>query len=677
MPDAPFHFDLTRPRRHRLGAHAEEGGTSFALFSDHAERVELVLYDAPGGREIFRGDLPHEEGGIFEGFLAGAGPGTLYGYRVHGPWAPEEGHRFNPAKLLLDPYALGIKGDLIWDDALFGHRMEGEDEVRDERDSAPFMPLAEVVEESFDWEDDAPPRHPWSKTVIYETHLRGATMRHPNIPEDKRGSFAAIASEPMLAHYRALGVTTIELLPIHSFVTDKFLIDKGLSNYWGYNTLSFFAPHRPYLASGAADEVKTAIKTLHRAGIEVVLDVVYNHTAEGSELGPTLSFRGIDNASYYMLAEDRRHTFDTTGTGNALNLGHPMVLRMVLDSLRYWVREMHVDGFRFDLASTLGRGPEGFDQRSAFFAAIAQDPVLSGVKLIAEPWDIGEGGYQLGGFPWPFREWNDKFRDDLRRFWKGDAVLPRLSQRLLGSPVQFDHSRRPATSSVNFVTAHDGFTLMDLVSYDAPQNEANGEGGADGHDTNHSDNFGQNGPSDDVRITAARLRRMRAMLATVLLSQGVPMLQGGDEFGRSQQGNNNAYCQDNEISWTDWAGNLDLTGFLRRLIDLRGALNLAADAFTGRSGGPSVEWLHPAGKAMVEEDWQDEGLRIFGLKLDRDATEVLLVLNAGPPGHFALPEGGWQQRFSSAEEDGGPEAAEVAGTAEIPEQALLVFARAK
>lgn len=675
MSDVSLGFDRSRPASNRLGAHWDGHGTFFGLFSDHAERVELVLYDVDN-HEIFRGDLPLQEGGIWQGYLPGIGPGTRYGYRVHGPWEPEAGHRFNPAKLLLDPYAREVAGDLIWDDALFGHPIGGSDLDQDPRDSAPFMPRAVVVDESFDWEDDAPLRHPWERSVIFEAHLRGATKLHPEIDESQRGTFAAIASKPMLAHYKKLGITALELLPVQLFLNDRNLQDKGLSNYWGYNTLNFFTPQPSYLASGALAEMKTAIKRLHKAGIEIILDVVYNHTAEGSELGPTLSFRGIDNASYYMLAEDRRHAFDTTGTGNALNLAHPAVLRMVLDSLRYWVNEIHVDGFRFDLASTLGRGPEGFDQRSAFFAAIAQDPVLSQVKLIAEPWDIADGGYQLGGFPWPFREWNDKYRDDLRRFWKGDAgMLPRISQRLLGSPVQFDHSRRPATSSINFVTAHDGFTLMDLVSYDAPQNEANGEGGADGHDNNHSDNFDQNGPSEDAAITAARLRRMRAMLATLYVSQGVPMLLAGDELGRSQQGNNNGYCQDNKISWTAWDGEIDLTDFLQSLSDLRRDLALVRRGFAGQPLGPEVRWHHPRGGEMNEEDWQEPDLRLFGLELrGGDAPNVLIILNAGDDGLFTLPPGEWQLRFDSAKD---PAAQDEPAPEVLPigSQSLLVLAQ--
>ncbi len=637
-------FDRAAASPARLGADVRDGGTNFALFSDHAERVELVFYDDSGAQETGRVDLPEMEGGIWHGFLPGVGPGQCYGYRVHGPWAPEEGHRFNPAKLLLDPYARELCGELVWADELFGHDLAQDDRIRDDRDSAPFMPKAVVADPLFDWQAEERLNHPWRDVVLYEAHLRGLTMQHPGVEAGARGTFAGLASEAVTGHLRGLGVTTLELLPVQGFVHDRGLVDRGLANYWGYNTISFFAPHRPYLQGGQSREVKTAIRRLHAAGIEVILDVVYNHTAEGSEQGPTLSFRGIDNAGYYMLAEDRRHCYDTTGTGNALNLAHPMVLRMVLDSLRHWVEVMHVDGFRFDLASTLGRGPQGFDQRGAFFAAIRQDPVLSQVKLIAEPWDVGEGGYQLGGFPWPFREWNDKFRDDTRRFWKGDAVLPRLSQRLLGSPVQFDHAHRPATSSVNLITAHDGFTLRDLLSYDRPRNEANGEGGKDGHSANHSDSFGTEGPSGDPAVEAMRARRARALMATLMLSQGVPMILAGDEMGNSQGGNNNAYAQDNPTGWLDWSGaGGELEQVLRDLVAFRRQSGLSQDAFLkGEGEGPVACWLHPRGGPMAEADWQDGDLRVFGLRLDLAAGPLLLLFNAGGDADFALPEGKWR-----------------------------------
>ncbi|MEO5619565.1 MAG: glycogen debranching protein GlgX, partial [Cypionkella sp.] len=523
-------FDLDRSRASVLGAEYDGEGVNFALFSDHAERVELCLFAKDGQTETAKLDLPRMEGGIWFGYLPGIAPGQAYGYRVHGAYAPEEGHRFNPAKLLLDPYARQLSGPLQWDDALFGYQVGTDDLTKDTRDSAAFMPKAIVVDPKYDWSADRALMHPWEKTVIYEGHVKGLTMLHPDIPEAERGSFAGLAAPAVIAHLKALGITAIELLPVQSFLQDRHLLEKGLSNYWGYNSLSFFAPNAAYLKSGRLAEIKDTIRRFHDAGIEVILDVVYNHTAEGNEMGPTLSFRGIDNASYYLLSpEDPRHSFDTTGCGNTLNVAHPMVLRMILDSLRYWVQVMHVDGFRFDLASTLGRESAGFEREGAFFTALRQDPVLSQVKLIAEPWDIGEGGYQVGGFPWPFREWNDKARDDMRGFWRRDAgLLGHMSQRLLGSPTQFHHSRRPATSSVNFLAAHDGFTLWDCLSYGDKHNEANGEDNSDGHDHNLSDNMGAEGPTEDGGIDHGRLRRAKAMLAGLLVAQGVPMILAGD-----------------------------------------------------------------------------------------------------------------------------------------------------
>lgn len=675
----PRSFDRARSSNHTIGAEYDGEGTNFALFSDHAERVELVLFDDSGTRQTFSADLPDMAGGIWHGYLRGVGPGTRYGYRVHGPWAPEEGHRFNPAKLLLDPNAREISGDLIWDDALFGYVIGQDDLTRDDRDSAPFMPKSVVSDPTFDWEADRALCHPWEQTVIYEAHLRGLTMLHPDVPEAARGTFSGLGSDAVIAHLKDLGVTTVELLPVHAFVQDRHLLQKGLRNYWGYNTLSFFAPHAAYLRTGQVCEMKAAIKRLHAAGIEVILDVVYNHTAEGNEQGPTLSFRGIDNASYYMLMPERRYCYDPTGTGNGLDLAHPMVMRMVLDSLRYWVQAMHVDGFRFDLASTLGRGPTGFDQRAAFFATVLQDPVLSRVKLIAEPWDIGTGGYQLGGFPWPFREWNDKCRDDLRKFWRGDqGMVPRLSQRLAGSPVQFDHSHRPATSSVNFIAAHDGFTLWDLLSYDAPRNAANGEDGADGHGANYSDSMGVEGETDDADLTARRLRRAKAMLATLVLSQGVPMVQAGDEFGRSQDGNNNAYCQDNDISWLHWDRmRHELVAALRDLLAFRaGAGESLAHPRFGRDddeGRPKLRWLHPRGEGMSEADWQDEALHLLGLELDHPQRgRILMLFNAAGDAEFALPAGDWQHVIDTAADPVSCDAT-FAGTLFLPRQSVQVL----
>jgi isoamylase len=641
-------FDTTKGRPDMIGAIFDGEGTNFALFSENATRVELCLYDEEGKVETARLDLPDMQGGIWFGYLSGIGPGQVYGYRVHGPWAPEEGHRFNPAKLLLDPYARELRGEMVWNPAVFGHC--GDDLARDDRDSAPFVPKAVVVDPDFDWDAEEALRHRWEDTLIWEAHPKGATMRHPGVPKADRGFLAGLASDAMIEHLQRIGVTAVELLPMHGFLHDQVLLDKGLKNYWGYNTLSFFAPHRAYLKTGQVREVKDVVRRLHKAGIEVILDVVYNHTAEGSELGPTLSFRGIDNASYYVLAENKRHCFDTTGCGNTLNVAHPMVLRMVIDSLRYWVQVIHVDGFRFDLASTLGREAEGFERDGNFFAAIRQDPVLAQVKLIAEPWDIGEGGYQVGGFPFPFREWNDKARDDMRAFWRRDPGLRgEIAQRLLGSPVQFDHSQRPATSSINFLAAHDGFTLRDVLSYDHKHNEANGEDNRDGHDHNLSHNLGVEGPTDDPGILEARHRRSKAMLATLLLSKGVPMILAGDEFGQTQGGNNNTYAQDSEISWLDWS-NAD-----RRLIDAVAALAafrretmLADSRFArapGEGEGPTVTWWR-SGAPMGDDDWDSEGP--LGLRYHRADGDLLIVLNAGDDTAFVLPEGTWRRRLDSA-----------------------------
>ncbi|MFT4012645.1 MAG: glycogen debranching protein GlgX, partial [Paracoccus sp. (in: a-proteobacteria)] len=603
------------------------------------------------------------EGGIWFGYLPGVRPGQVYGYRVHGPYAPEQGHRFNPNKLLLDPYARELRGTIRWDDALHGYHVGENDLSFDQRDSAPFMPKAAVADPAFDWDADSALRHPWQKSLIYEAHVKGLTQLHPDVPAHLRGTFRGLASDAVIAHLKSLGVSAIELLPVHAFANDRYLGEKGLSNYWGYSTLGFFAPHRPYLHSGQIREVKRAVRRFHEAGIEVILDVVFNHTCEGNEMGPTLSFRGIDNASYYLLSpENPRHSFDTTGTGNTLNVAHPMVLRMVMDSLRYWVEVMHVDGYRFDLASTLGREAHGFERDGSFFNAIRQDPVLNGIKLIAEPWDIGEGGYQVGGYPWPFREWNDKFRDDTRGFWRRDpGLVGAMSERLGGSPVQFDHSHRPATTSVNFVAAHDGFTLWDCVSYNDKHNEANGEDGRDGSGHNLSDNMGAEGPSDDPAILEARIRRVRAMLATMLLSQGVPMILAGDELGHSQRGNNNAYCQDNEISWIDWGKvRPGIREAVAALAGFRAGQGLSvADFAVGvgvEVGGdmPRVRWLHPRGGEMKEADWRDAGLRLFGmLRRHPGAPDLLIVLNAGDDAEFALPEGEWRLCIDTAREDPG------------------------
>ncbi|WP_099824850.1 glycogen debranching protein GlgX [Oceaniglobus indicus] len=651
-------FDRALGQSHTLGARVRDGGTNFALFSDNATKVELCLFDETGQTELHRLALPETEGGIWHGFLPGIGHGQVYGYRVHGPWAPEDGHRFNPNKLLLDPYARELVGQIEWDDALHGYTVGTDDTVMDDRDSAPFMPKGMVVQDAYEWDQSNALRHRYSDSVIYEAHVKGLTKRHPGVPEEDRGTFAGLASDAMIDHLHRVGVTAIELLPVHAFANDQFLVQKGLSNYWGYNTLSFFAPQQAYLKSGHVAEVQHAVDRFHRAGIEVILDVVYNHTCEGNEMGPTLSYRGIDNASYYLLSEDKRHSFDTTGTGNTLNVAHPMVLRMVLDSLRYWVEVMHVDGFRFDLASTLGREATGFEREGAFFAAIRQDPVLSGVKLIAEPWDIGEGGYQVGGFPWPFREWNDKARDDIRAFWRRDPGLASaMGERLTGSPVQFQHSNRPATSSINFIAAHDGFTTHDTVSYDDKHNDANGEDGNDGHDHNLSHNLGAEGPTDDPAILEARFRRVKGMLATLALCQGTPMILAGDEFGQSQQGNNNAYCQDNELAWLDW-DNADeaLTDAVAAMLSLRKSMPGYVSSHWAVSepaeGHNTVTWWHPAGREMTDEDWSDDATACIGMRTRTTAgLDVLAFFNTGDDMVACLPDGAWTRRLDTAQAD--------------------------
>lgn len=614
-----------------LGATWDGSGTNFALFSAHAEKVELCLFDNDGRHEITRIPLPEYTHEIWHGYLPDVQPGQLYGYRVYGPYAPEAGHRFNHHKLLLDPYAKALSGELRWHDALFGYRLGDEqgDLSFDKRDSAPWMPKCRVVDPAFTWGRRPDPR-PWHETILYELHVRGFTRCRPELAEAMRGTFAGLGAAPVVDYLRALGVTAVELLPVHAFVHDRHLIERGLRNYWGYNSIGFFAPHPEYLGNGELNVFKTCIQHLHDAGIEVILDVVYNHTAEGNHLGPTLSFRGIDNQSYYHLMDEARYYNDFTGTGNALELRHPHVLRMVTDSLRYWVQDMGVDGFRFDLATTLARVDGEFSGQSSFLDAVAQDPVLSTVKLIAEPWDTGPGGYQVGNFPPGWAEWNDQYRDTVRRYWKGDEdQLPALASRLSGSSDIYDRRGRRTWASINFVTAHDGFTLRDLVSYNEKHNTANGEDNRDGSDNNHSWNCGVEGPTDDPEIRALRLRQMRNLLTTLLLSQGVPMLVAGDEFGRSQQGNNNAYCQDNALSWLDWEG-IDEDGralldFTRRLIALRREHIVfhRNRFFQGRvipgTGVKDVVWLRPDGSEMTETDWQNPQARTLGMRLSGEA----------------------------------------------------------
>jgi isoamylase len=610
------------------GATWDGEGVNFALFSEHAEKVELCVFDPAGRRELQRVDIAERTDFIWHCYLPEARPGMLYGYRVHGPYRPEDGHRFNHSKLLLDPYARNIVGNLRWSDALFGYTIGNrrEDLSHDRRDSAAAMPKCKVIDPAFTWGDDRRPGVPWHEMVIYELHVRGFTMRHPEVPAALRGTYAGLATAPVIEYLKGLGVTTVELMPVHAFVNDRRLVDRGLRNYWGYNTIGFFAPESRYSASGKVNEFKTMVKTLHSAGIEVILDVVYNHTAEGNHLGPTLCFRGVDNASYYRLnPENRRYCVDYTGTGNTLDMQHPRVLQLIMDSLRYWATEMHVDGFRFDLASALARELHEVDRLGTFFDVIRQDPVLNRVKLIAEPWDLGEGGYQVGNFPVGWAEWNDRYRDGIRAYWRGDGGhIGEFALRLTGSSDLYDRSSRRPYASINFVTSHDGFTLQDLVSYNEKHNEANGEDNRDGNNHNLSWNCGVEGPTDDPEISALRGRQKRNLLATLLLSQGVPMLLAGDELGRTQGGNNNAYCQDNESSWVDW--NLDseqqkLLEFVRRMIALRRAHPALRrrDFFQGRpirgTGIKDIVWLKPDGTEMTAEEWDHEFARSLGVYL--------------------------------------------------------------
>ena len=610
------------------GAIWDGEGVNFALFSEHAEKVELCIFDEDGRRELQRIELREQTDLVWHCYLPEARPGMLYGYRVYGPYKPEDGHRFNPHKLLLDPYARNIDGPVRWSDALFGYTVgnKREDLSFDRRDSARGMPKCKVIDPAFTWGEDRRPSVPWNDMIIYETHVRGFTMRNADIPPGMRGTYAGLSSAPSIEYLKRLGVTTVELMPVHAYVDDRYLVERGLTNYWGYNTIGYFAPESHYSASGKVAEFKTMVKTLHSAGLEVILDVVYNHTAEGNHLGPTLSFRGVDNASYYRLTpENRRYYADYTGCGNTLNMVHPRVLQMIMDSLRYWVTEMHVDGFRFDLASALARELHEVDRLGAFFDTLRQDPVLNEVKLIAEPWDLGEGGYQVGNFPVGWSEWNDKYRDTMRAYWKGDGgLIGEFAQRLTGSSDLYGHGGRRPHASINFVSAHDGFTLADVVSYNDKHNEANQEGNRDGHDNNLSWNCGVEGPSDDPAVRALRARQQRNLLATVLLSQGVPMLLAGDEIGRTQQGNNNAYCQDNEVSWVDWSLDEEkrkLLAFAQRAIGLRRAHPVfrRRDFYKGHPvrglGVKDIAWLRPEGGEMSDDEWNQHFARCFGVYL--------------------------------------------------------------
>jgi glycogen operon protein len=647
-----------------LGASFEGTGTNFSIFSEQAERTELCLFDEHGNET--RVDLPERTALCSHGYVPNVQPGQRYGFRVHGRYDPAKGLRCNGAKLLIDPYARAVEGQIQWDDAVYGYRIGTDDGERDSRDSAPFMPRCVVTNPWFNWEGDSPPRTPWHDTVIYEVHVKGLTELHPDIPASQRGTYMGLCHPAVLDHFERLGVTAVELMPCHQFVHDRHLVERGLRNYWGYNSIGYFAPHNEYSASGhlgqQVQEFREMVKVLHQQGIEVILDVVYNHTAEGNHLGPTLSFRGIDNGAYYRLSpEDGRHYVDYTGTGNSLNMRHPHVLQLIMDSLRYWVLEMHVDGFRFDLAATLARELHDVDRLSAFFDLIQQDPVLSQVKLIAEPWDVGEGGYQVGNFPVLWSEWNGRYRDTVRDYWRGQAAtLSDFAFRFTGSSDLYEWSGRKPYASVNFVTSHDGFTLRDLVSYERKHNEANGEDNRDGADDNRSWNCGVEGPTDDDAINALRARQQRNLLATLFLSQGVPMLTAGDELGRTQQGNNNAYCQDDEISWLDWnAPDAELLRFAERVLALRRAHPIFRRRrwFQGRSIRSDAEiadiaWFKPDGGLMSEDDWNNGFARSLGIFLngdeipsvdrygrrERDDSFYLLLNAHSDPIDFHLPE---------------------------------------
>ncbi len=653
---------------HPLGATWDGVGVNFAIFSEHATRVELCLFDSVDAEmESLTISLPEHTDMVWHGYLPDVHPGQLYGFRVHGPYAPQNGQRFNPRKLVMDPYAKVIGRATRWHDSLFGFRMGfPDDPTPDDRDSAPYAPLAAVVDDAFTWGNDSAPRTPWHETVIYELHVKGYTQLHPHVPEALRGTYLGLASEAAIRHLTSLGVTAVELMPVHHHNDEWHLVERGLNNYWGYNTLSYFAPDVRFALSPlpleAVREFKVMVRALHAGNLEVILDVVYNHTAEGNHLGPTLSLRGIDNSSYYrLLPNNPRYYQDFTGTGNTLNMRSPRVLQLIMDSLRYWVLEMHVDGFRFDLASALARELHAVDKLGAFFDIIHQDPVLSQVKLIAEPWDLGEGGYQVGNFPTKWTEWNGKYRDAVRRFWRGDdGVVSELATRLSGSSDLYEQSGRRPYASINFVTAHDGFTMADLVSYNVKHNDANGENNQDGENHNLSWNCGVEGPTDDRRIQDLRDRQRRNLMATLMLSVGVPMISGGDEVGRTQKGNNNAYCQDNGISWTNWelpASQRDFLIFVRRLIKIRKdhAVLRRRKFFQGRrirgKDVLDITWLDPSGREMADDTWNSPGVRCLGVRLNGDAINeidergerivgatLVMLLNAGAEAMpFVLP----------------------------------------
>ena len=713
FPDPLTRFELAvnsarirEGKPYPLGATHDEWGTNFAVFSANATKVEVCIFESENGRETARFELPEYTDEIFHGHIAEVGPGTFYGFRVYGPYEPKSGHRFNHNKLLLDPYAQAHAGTLTWDHAVFGYTIgaDGDDLTFDERDSAPFVPKSVVVDPNFDWRSERRRRViPWDRSIIYETHVKGFTKLNPQVDEAVRGTYHGLGTRAVVDYVRSLGVTTVELMPVHTFVDDSFLLDRGLKNYWGYSSIGFFAPDPRYAADvpNSLREFKEMIARFHDAGLEVILDVVYNHTAEGNERGPTLSFKGIDNASYYrLMPNDERFYINDTGTGNTLNLSQPRVIQMVTDSLRYWANEMRVDGFRFDLGTILAREPGGFDAQSGFLKAVGQDPLLAEVKLIAEPWDCGPGGYQVGGFPPGWAEWNDTFRDTIRDFWRSKASAKVLAPRLCGSPDKFAHRGRKPWASVNFITAHDGFTLADTVSYNEKHNDANKEGGQDGHSDNRSWNCGAEGPTDDAAINTLRQRQMRNYLATLLLAQGTPMVLAGDEFGRTQKGNNNAYCQDDEISWVDWASaeqNAGLTAFFRKLTSLldRYPILRRTRFFTGTVNEAidvkDVTWIDAVGSEMSKAAWDDEGNRCFGMLMDGRAQEtgikrrgsdatLLWILN----GHydvvnFTLPPcyeaEGWTRLLDTNNPDLVDDVFKVGDVYEVTAYSLLLFER--
>jgi isoamylase len=648
------------------GATWDGRGTNFAVFSAHATKVEVCFFDESGANEIDRQELPEYTNQIWHGYIPKVRPGTRYGLRVYGPYEPENGHRFNPNKLLLDPYACAHIGELKWDPSLFGYQMEsGDDTTFDERDSAPFMPKCVVVNPDFDWHGQNrlnKMRVPFDDTIIYEMHVKGFTKLHPALDDHERGTYAGLSHPEVIEYIKSLGVTSVELLPIHTFVNDSNLLEKGLTNYWGYNTIGFFAPDPRYAADSneALREFKETVAAFHDAGLGVILDVVYNHTAEGNQLGPTLSFKGIDNSSYYRLLKDNpRYYVNDTGTGNTLNTSHPRVIQMVTDSLRYWVEQTRVDGFRFDLGTILAREPNGFDNQSGFLKAVSQDPILNAVKLIAEPWDCGPGGYQVGAFPPGWAEWNDKFRDTVRDFWRGGSSASDLTRRLCASSEIFNYQGRRPWSSINFITAHDGFTANDIVTYNEKHNEANGEENRDGSSNNLSWNCGVEGPTEDAEIEKLRCRQIRNLLGTLLLSQGTPMLLAGDEFGRTQKGNNNAYCQDNEISWLNWdlkEKGQHLIDYVHRLIGFRHKFPILrrnlflTGGYDEELGVKDVTWINANGREMEDKNWGDSGMRCFGMLIDgraqvsgvrqrgKEATLLVVINDHHDLVNFTLPE---------------------------------------